>query len=338
MKSSECPDLKPTYTTLNQTMKLNALLKTLGFLALAAAPAIAGPTAPVKNPVAPLAPENDDLGINVSLGYDTNYIWRGLNFGQHWVRSAIDGSILLVGGAGEDGAGSTSLNWDVQFGTLAGDQDHFTPNFAGGGAGNGFFDASFQRLQLGAAIEHDLGPVSIFAGYRYYRNMGDLSGPFVPGVGIGGMNDGQEVSVGLAAAVGPVDLRTSANYDFVNDSWYFDFDASSTFAVTEAISIQPFFNIGYGKNMNWQFDNNSILGGGFATGNNRVTSWTAIYTGVRFPIKLNSRASLVPYVAANLPLGGTQGLSGNANSLGGLLPDNAYNAVIVGGVTLTVRF
>ena len=314
-------------------MKLNALLKTLGILALAATPALAGTAPAPKQPQPQIAPENDDLGINVSLGYDTNYIWRGLNYGQHWVRSAIDGSILLVGGAGEDGAGSTSLNWDVQFGTLAGDQDHFVPSAGVIPGADG--DASFQRLQLGAAIEHDLGPVSIFAGYRYYRNMGDLTDSLGA---IGGMNDGQEVSVGLTASAGPIDLRTSANYDFVNDYWYFDFDASSTFAVTDSFSIQPFFNVGYGHNINWQFANNSLLGGAALTGRQDITSWTAIFTGVRFPIKLNSRASLIPYVGANLPLGNTrQGLGAGALATGAL-PDTAYQSVLVGGVTLTVRF
>ncbi len=311
-------------------MKLNALLKTLGLLALAATPALAGPTAPAKGPIAPLAPENDDLGINASIGYDTNYIWRGLNFGQHWVRAGIDGTILLVGGAGEDGAGSTSLNWDVQFGALAGDQDHFYPGGFGGANTPG--DASYQRLQLGASIEHDLGPVQIFAGYRYYRNMGQLASN-APIANLQGMNDGQEVSIGLATALGPVDLSTSANYDFINHYWYFDATASSTIAVTDSFSIVPFASIGYGHNMNWQFANNSIL----AAPNNDITSWTAVYTGVRFPIKLNSRATLIPYVAVNLPLAGTQNMSTNANAFNAL-PTNAYNAVVVGGVTLSVSF
>lgn len=311
-------------------MKLNALLKTLSFLALAAAPAVAGP-APAKGPVAPLAPENDDLGINASIGYDTNYIWRGLNFGQHWVRAGIDGTILLIGGAGEDGAGSTSLNWDVQFGALAGDQDHFYPGGFGGAGGGTPGDASYQRFQAGASIVHDLGGVQIFGGYRYYRNMGQLASNFPLGQ-LNGMNDGQEVSIGLTTALGPIDLSTSANYDFINDYWYFDATASSTIAVTDSLSIVPFASIGYGHNMNWQFANNSIL----AAPNNDITSWTAVYTGVRFPIKLNSRATLIPYVAVNLPLAGTQNMSTTANAAG--FPTNAYNAVVVGGVTLSVSF
>lgn len=307
-------------------MKLNALLKTLGFLALAATPVVAGTApAPDKNPIAP-PPVNDDLGITASLGYDTNYIWRGLNYGQHWVRSAVEGSILLIGGANEDGAGNTSLDWGAQYGSFAGDQDHFL-----GGAGN--LEASFQRLQLGAAIVHDFGPASVSVGYTYYRNMGALQrngGPLNSG-----MNDGQEVSLGLATALGPIDLATSANYDFVNDSWYFDVNASSTIAITDSFSVVPFANIGYGKNMNWQFADNSLLAAPASNGQG-ITGWTALTTGVNFPIKLNSRATLTPYVAVNVPLGGTQNMGGTALRAG--LPDTPYQSVLFGGVTLSVRF
>ncbi len=295
-------------------MKLNALLKTLGFLALAATPAVAGTAPAPKNPIAP-APVNDDLGINASLGYDTNYVWRGLNFGQHWLRAGLDGSILLVGGASEDGAGSTSLNWGVNYGFLAGDQDHFAPAAAG--------NLSFERLTLGAAVLHDFGPASVSLGYTYYRNMGGLNT-------LGRMNDGQEVNLGVYTALGPVNLIGTANYDFVNNYWYTDLTANSTIAITDSISVVPFATIGYGHNMNWQFSPTAPLA---LAG---VTSWTAVTTGIRFPIKLNSRATLTPYIAVNAPLSGTQGISGAATAAG--LPTNAYNSVLFGGVTLSVRF
>ncbi|WP_395745068.1 hypothetical protein [Prosthecobacter sp.] len=295
-------------------MKLNALLKTLGFLALAATPVVAGPSAPVKNPVV-APPTNDDLGITASLGYDTNYVWRGLNIGSHWVRAGLNGSVPLVGGAAEDGAGSTALNWDVQYGSLAGDQDHL---FAGG-AGN----ASFQRLQLGAALSHDFGPASVNLGYRYYRNMGVLGG-------LGGMNDGQEVSLGFATALGPINLSSSGNYDFVNNYWYFDLNASSTIAVTDAISIVPYATLGYGHNMNWQFAKNT--GVSTTWNRNNVSNWTAVTTGIQLPIKLNSRATLTPYIAVNIPMSGVNNLPIAATS------HTAYNTVLFGGVTLSVRF
>jgi hypothetical protein len=298
-------------------MKLNALLKTLGFLALAATPVVAGTAPAPKNPIAP-APENDDLGINASLGYDTNYVWRGLNFGQHWLSAGLDGSILLAGGASEDGAGTTSLDWSVNYGFLAGDQDHFMP------AGDG--DASFQRLVLGAAISRDLGPATVSLGYRYYRTMGFLNTA-------GRMNDGQEVYLGVATTLGPIDVTSSANYDFANDYWYADLGASTTIAVTDAVSVVPFATIGYGHNMNWQFQN-----GAPATGvvslwtRDNSSNFTALTAGIRFPIQLNSRATLSPYIAINAPMSGVQNLPANGS------PDNYASTVIFGGVSLSVRF
>jgi hypothetical protein len=300
-------------------MKMNALLKTLGFLALAATPVLAGTSPAPKNPVAP-APENDDLGITASLGYDTNYIWRGLNYGQNWVRSAAEGSILLIGGASEDGAGTTSLDWNAQFGTFAGDQDHFMQSNAA--------DASFQRLQLGAAVAHDFGPATVSLGYTYYRNMGSLNRN-AP------LNDSGEINLGLATSLGPIDIASSANYDHVNDSWYFDVNASTTIAITDSISLVPFANVGYGHNLNWQFAANGNVANTWG-GSNNITGWTAITTGIQLPIKLNSRATLTPYLAGNLPLGTTANLGGTVRAAGA--PDTPYKSVLFGGVTLSVRF
>jgi hypothetical protein len=249
-------------------MKLNALLKTLGFLALAATPVVAGTAPASKNP-APVQPAvNDDLGITAGLGYHTNYIWRGLNMGQHWVDGSLGGAIPLLEG--------TRLAWDVNYGSLAGDESTF-------GAAN---NASFQRLQLGAALQHDLGPVTASLGYRYFRNMGTLNT-------LGGMNDGNEFSLGLATALGPINLASSANYDISNLSWYFDIDANTNIAITESISLVPFVNVGYGKNFNWQLTRSE----------SNFTGWTAVTAGFRLPVKLNSRATLTPYIAVNAPLG-----------------------------------
>ncbi len=296
-------------------MKLNALIKTLGFIALAATPAVAGTAPAPKNPIAP-APVNDDLGITASIGYDSSYVWRGLNFGSHWVRAGLNGSLLLVGGAGERGAGagSTSLLWDVQYGSLAGDQDHLGPTEVG--------DSSYQRLQLGTALSHDFGPASVNLGYRYYRNMGVLGGRAA-------MNDGQEVSLGTATSVGPIKFSSSANYDFVNSYWYIDLNASSTVVITDSISIVPYATIGYGHNMNWQFASGTGLSNLWHR--NNISNFTAVTTGIQVPIKLNSRATLTPYIAANLPMSGMNHLPAKG-------PTTAYSSVLYGGVTLSVRF
>lgn len=291
-------------------MKLNALLKTLGFLALAATPVVAGTAPAPKNP-AP-APVNDDLGITASIGYDTNYVWRGLNFGQHAVSAGLAGSILLVEG--------TSLNWNANYMSLAGDQDHFMPGVGTTG--------SYERLILGAALARDFGPATLSLGYRYYRNMGQLST-------VGRMNDGQEVYIGAATNLGPINITSSANYDFANAYWYADLGASSTIAVTDAISVVPFATIGYGHNMNWQFQR-AVTGAPAGVTNNwtrnNVSNFTAVTAGIRVPVKLNSRATLTPYIAINAPMSGISNLPVSG------APDNPYTAVIFGGVSLSVRF
>ena len=331
-------------------MKLNALLKTLGFLALAATPVVAGTTPAPKNPIAP-APVNDDLGITASIGYDSNYVWRGINYGQHWVRAGLNGAILLVGGAAEDGAGSTSLLWDVNYGSLAGDQDSFSPNLTGAtGIPN---TASFQRLQLGAAISHDFGPASVSFGYSFIHNMGALANgsglnQFPPTAGRGyGMNDIQQLTLGVNTNLGPINLASSANYDLFNGGWYFDLTAKSTIAVTDAISIVPHAGLGYGINYNAGFTQASrnLIGGGGLFGNSAaqggITGWTALNVGIDFPIKLNSRATLTPYVAANLPMGPMKNLAHSATSygvpgVGG--PATPFHSIVYYGVTLSVRF
>lgn len=284
-------------TKLIRHMKLNALLKTLGFLALAATPVVAGTAPAPKNP-APVQPAvNDDLGLNVGLGYHTSYIWRGFNAGQHWVDASLGGAIPLVEG--------TRLAWDVNYGSLASDQDTLSAV-----AGQ---NLSFQRLQLGAAIQHDLGPVTASLGFRHFRNMGGYNTTQ-------GLRDGNEIQLGLATSVGPINLASSANYDISNYSWYFDLDANTSIAVTDSISVVPFVNIGYGKNFAWQLSRDSA----------NPTGWTAFSTGVRVPVKLSSRTTLTPYIAVNSPLGQLDNTAA--------LPINLTQPILFGGVTLSVSF
>jgi len=336
-------------------MKLNALLKTLGFLALAATPVVAGTSAPAKNPKNPIAPApvNDDLGITASIGYDSNYVWRGINYGQHWVRVGLNGALLLVGGAAEDGAGSTSLLWDVNYGSLAGDQDSFSPNIQTLPGSAAIKNTnSFQRLTLGAAFSHDFGPASVSLGYSYIHNMGSLANggganQLANSPGGYGMNDIQQVTLGVNTSLGPINLASTANYDLFNGGWYFDVTASSTIAVTDAISIVPHATVGYGLHYNaglTQATRNligggSIFGGSATSQQSGLSGFTALTVGIDFPIKLNSRATLTPYVAGNVPMGGLRSYARNSGSFSGFGgPTTAFHAVCYYGVTLSVSF
>jgi hypothetical protein len=331
-------------------MKLNALLKTLGFLALAATPVVAGTAPAPKNPIAP-APENDDLGINASIGYDTNYIWRGVNYGQHWARAAVDGSLLLLGGASEDGAGTTSLVWGAEFGTLLGDNDSFSgQSFLGGNDTK----QSFQRLMASVGVSHDFGPVLATFAYSYINNMGALaSGSLYNNVGGSpggfGQNDIHQLSLTLETKLGPIDIAQSSNIDLANGGWYFDLNASSTIAVTDSISVVPSVNIGYGQNYSYgirQNTANALIGGvgALASGERQgVSGFTAITPMISIPVKLNSRATLTPYIAYNMPMRALRDFGIGAGSAGFVGPFNNYsssfaNATLFGGVTLTVSF
>ncbi|MFO1486780.1 MAG: hypothetical protein U1F71_25700 [Verrucomicrobiaceae bacterium] len=331
-------------------MKLNALLKTLGFLALAATPIVAGTAPAPKNPVAP-APENDDLGINATLGYDSSYVWRGLNFGSNWVSAGLNGDVLLIGGAGEDGAGSTSLLWDVNWGFLAGDNDSFWNNSAFPLVGDNNGDVSFQRLQMAAAFAHDFGPATVSLGYRYYYNMGQLADSTPLGDDTVGMNDTSEINLAVATSLGPIDLAFNNVYDITNGGFYFDVTASTTIAITDAISIVPSANVGYVSNYTWQFTPAMVNafkggaaqfgGGGFAAGaGNSVSGWTAANLRLAFPVKLNSRATLTPYVAVNIPLGATSQMAQDTQngSFGGFNQSTPFETVWYAGAALTVRF
>ncbi|MDB6004145.1 MAG: hypothetical protein JWR15_1132, partial [Prosthecobacter sp.] len=130
-----------------------------------------------------------------------------------------------------------------------------------------------------------------------------------------------------------------------NGGWYFDLTLSSTIAVTDAISIVPHASIGYGINYTAGFtqaSRNLAGSGAFFTSNaagSGLTGWTAANFGIDFPIKLNSRATLTPYVAANFPMGPVGNLAYSATTNGGFGgPGNAFRAVAYYGVTLSVRF
>jgi hypothetical protein len=119
--------------------------------------------------------------------------------------------------------------------------------------------------------------------------------------------------------------------------------------VTDAISIVPHVGLGYGLNYNAGFtqaSRNLIGGGGVLGGTSAyskgVTGFTALNAGIDFPIKLNSRATLIPYVAANLPMGPFRNLARSstqpyAPGVGGG-PATAFHSLIYYGVTLSVRF
>lgn len=267
-------------------MKLTKLVfTTLGTLALAL-PAQAGTSAPAKNPKNPViapAPE-EDLGLTLSVGYDSSYLFRGVDFGNNWISTALSLDVPLVD--------KVHATLDASYGSLAGDDD----NFIGG--------QSYQRLELGAGIAYDAGAAEIGLGYRWYHQLGDLSRAF---------EDGHEVGLTVSSSVGPVNVGIGGYYDFAIDGWYLEAAVNTEIKVCEAFSIVPGANLGYAIDYSWHDRNFSS------------DSFTHVGVSVAFPVKLTSRATLTPYIAANFPLSALDNTNVDDNKL-------------YGGVSLSVKF
>jgi hypothetical protein len=240
------------------------------------------------------APAADDssLGLGLGVSYDTDYIFRGLDISEHWLRGSVDYSIPL--------SETTRLNLDASYGYQAGDTtllgddyDHYD------------LDLSYQRLELGAGITTDLGPVTLGAGYRYYMHDGDLGDIF---------EDTHEVGATVSTKLGFVNLGLGAYYDITNEGWYFDAKASTEIKICDKFSLVPSVGIGYAVDYDWQL----------ATDLGQVTGFTAVNVALAAPIKVCKNVTITPYVAANLPVDA--------------LDDAGRDNQVYGGVSVTVRF
>jgi len=197
-------------------MKLKSLLTPVLGAALATS-AFAGSSYEAKapSPVAP-AEEETPLGFTLTAGYDTHYIYRGIEFAENLVSIGLDGSIPFNE--------QLSLNVGAWFGTSA--DDSMT---LGGG--------SYHELDLYAALLYDLGPATIGFKYQHYMYEGDAADLF---------EDINEVGFIVSTTVGPVDLSAGAYYDETADGFYFETGVSKAIEITDRISLVPAALVSYG--------------------------------------------------------------------------------------------
>lgn len=248
-------------------MKLTTALQgLLASLALSSA-AFAGTSAPAaKNctacPVPP--PAEDLLGIEVGLGYDSSLIFRGVEYGEHWLSTSLSLDVPLCP--------KTALKLDANYGLLADDNDAFL-----GGL-------SYQRLELGAAVTYDLGAAELGVGYRWYHHMGDLDAI---------LHDGHEVGLTATTSAGPVNIGAAAYYDFESEGWYFEVAVNSEIKLTERISLVPGASIGYGVDYDWHVNGGAAL---------VDDGFTAVNVSLALPIQLCKSATLTPFIACNIPV------------------------------------
>ena len=157
-------------------------------------PAVAGDHAAV----------GEDLGAEVSVGYDTDYIFRGANLGQDLLWSDVNVSTSL-----SDGLGLNIGAW------------YANPT-----------DAGDDELDIYAGVSTDLGGMSLDLGTTYY---------YYPGAT--GSNT-LEFGAALGTSVGAFDLSLGVYHDIDTENTYVELGAGTSFDLTDNISLDLGATIG----------------------------------------------------------------------------------------------
>ncbi len=196
-------------------MKHKALLFTaIGALALTSVSAHAGSGKAVMPPPSPIA-EPQLFGANISVGYDSHYMFRGVNYGEDSVWAAIEYSLpftpefldLTVGAWYENPISGVPLN------PAHGDE---------------------LDLYITATVEVAPG-VSLWFGYLAYLYPDDSS-----------INNTNELATGVDFSVMDLlDIEVAAAYDIDVEGWYFLTGVSHTIAICDGIGLTAGSSIGY---------------------------------------------------------------------------------------------
>lgn len=302
------------------------IAKSVAVLAACAALNASAGTAPAKNP-APVEPEPsalfDSIGAELSAAYDSRYYFRGLWFADNIISTFLNISIPVIGGAGEDGAGS--LTWGLGGGYIATLQ---TPFQAGGVASDSGFD--YSEYDLYTSLSYDVGPATLGIQYQYYGYPDTYSGSF-RGVSNAandselGLTGAHEVGVTAAIPLGAANIYAGYYYDLTVAGQYFQLAADYTIAVNDWLSIVPAVQTGYGINYYTGTDGPTL--GTSATGlSTQSSGFTHVLLSLSTPVQLTKTAKLTPYVAWNF---GFQ----TRNYM-----NSTHDNEVFGGVKLSVAF
>ncbi len=145
-----------------------------------------------------------DLGAEVSVGYDTDYIFRGANLGQDLLWSDVNVSTSL-----SDGLGLNIGAW------------YANPT-----------DAGDDELDIYAGVSTDLGGMSLDLGTTYY---------YYPGAT--GSNT-LEFGAALGTSVGAFDVSLGVYHDIDTENTYVELGAGTSFDLTDNISLDLGATIG----------------------------------------------------------------------------------------------
>ena len=141
----------------------------------------------------------EDIGAEVSVGYDTDYMFRGVNLGQDLLWSDVNVS--------------TSLSDGLDLGVGA-----WYANVAD--------DAGNDELDIYAGLSTSMGDMSLDLGATYYYYPD-------PTAGEGTL----EFGIGLGTSAGPIDLSLGLYYDIDLEAAYYEVGAATSFDLTDTMAV-----------------------------------------------------------------------------------------------------
>ncbi|NOY00605.1 MAG: hypothetical protein GXP30_12850 [Verrucomicrobia bacterium] len=155
----------------------------------------------------------EETNASIAVGYNTSYIFRGVNYGDNQVTAQIDYDIP---------------NTPLAIGAWYGNPTQ----------GRGLNPAQTDELDLYATVSHSFGSVEAWLGYTAY---------LFPETGGGrlGNSSTNEVGTGIVTSAGPIDLAVSAYYDFNIEGWYVDATAGHSFDISDIVSLELSAGISY---------------------------------------------------------------------------------------------
>lgn len=194
-----------------------ALLMALGLATMGSLPVFAGPdtTDAKAQPPQVQPPAENPLGFTLSVGYDTDYIFRGTEFAKNLISTSLDYTTPLNN--------IFSIDLNAWYGASA---DDSAAPFAGSG--------SYGELDLSGSVLAKLGPVTAGVKYTYYDYLANAR-KFV--------EDINEVGLTLSTSVVGFDVGANGFYDATARGFYFEYWVSRTFPVTDWLSLVPGFLI-----------------------------------------------------------------------------------------------
>jgi hypothetical protein len=219
------------------------------------------------------------VALDLTAGYDSEYIYRGLWFSNQnaWYNL----------GASKKLSDTTTLN-ALAYYTSSNDRNSL-----------------YQELDLGANLAYDAGFATLTAGYTYFFFFNGYLG------GGAGQTFAHEFYVSAAKTVGPVNVTATYAYDLYIDAAYGELAVDKTFALSDSTSLVLKAAAGYsfgGYYTNFSTVNGQNIGG--------ESVWTHVVLNASLPIALSKTATFTPYIAYNISGAGREESNAGAEALG----------------------